>query len=220
MESECDHIVPQDINNTQEIAAYIDPMEFRLDILRLTFTVEAIVEDYLLKIFVSKQIKEKEFIDNWFINKASYEVWKKWYKKHMVNAVPAIWNTKMSGETFVNIPNAIKFNTFGGLIKLIENIKTDKYIKLLREVAPNIEIRIFKKWLNYIKVIRNTLAHTTNIFPLTFFEKIQTPPASKTLNTKDLPMIDFKKKVLSYMILPDHRTDKILEIFEKYNFNI
>lgn len=201
---------------------HVSALDFRLDILRITFSIENILEDIIERTFKGSgqikkqnQVPEAEFM-TFFIKKEDYISFKEWWKDKKIFS--SIWNKKANGAVFVNIKNLINNNSFGGLIKLLESLSYIKLKKIYSEIYKDLEIKTFRKWLNFIKDIRNLLAHRTNINPKTFFEKASMPGNSNKLQTKRLDSLKHKIFVLEYLLHEQIKDKKIAAIFKKYNF--
>lgn len=205
----------QNINTTQNIELEVSPLEFRLDILRLTFTIEEMVENFIKNIFTKNRIPVEEF-KNMLANQQAWEEFINWYNhpKNKENKSKVINNNK-DGE-FINITNLINTNTFGGLLSLLEKIKFQLFMNQFWSHFGQFEWKVFRAWLEYIKNIRNLLAHRTNINPSTFWEKIQFPAQSEALGTKNLSSLELKKYIFTYFIPEQKRNSKINSVFNKH----
>ena len=202
------------ILKTQELSVRVEPLDFRLDLLRLTFKIEEKLENFIKDFFILKQVSSLDMKD-YIINEEAYIKFRDFYKHK--EEEKSIWNMKDNGKEFFNVFNFINRTTFGGLVKLIELIKFEKLRDHFWATFKGIEFSIFKKWIDFIKDIRNILAHRTNINPEVFWEKTRLPTISKKLRTIEFNPIKRRQYIFWYFLKDECDEGKIGEIFDIHN---
>lgn len=190
-------------------------IQFRLDLLRLTFSIEGILERYIEQILDNKE----EILVSDFRN--YFEIGAEERLKAIVEENVYLKNSfvtkKKDGFEYFKISHFIRNCSFGETIKLFENISvnliTDKCPKLILNYGK----RTVVSWYRNIKDIRNVLSHRTKIEVSSFFQKRSIPskPDDKNIfiGYSDL---DLKYFIVVHLLQNELSKQIILDILDKY----
>lgn len=199
----------------EEVLISDSAIDFRLDILRLTFTIEHLLEVKISNIFNKKSKILLVGINEWMEEKEITNL------KNLCNDKAFLRtsiSTSKEGERFL-LDNFLNNSQFGNTLELLGMVKMTKIAEAFDGVLGGVDFSTLKRWYIFIKDIRNLLAHRTKIDPLHFFEKLQTPATPSRQGKDDfkkLSDIEKRKFVIKFLLEGESSKEVIKKIIEKY----